>query len=71
MNTFSRYLTQQKITRYQIAKATGIYQSTLQRASKATSLDTLSVKILKAVATTLHKTPGQVLDELLALSNTN
>lgn len=68
MNPLQKYLDANQVTRYQIYKATGLAQTTLANAVKPEkSLAGLTVKVIKAVADTLGKTPGQVLDDLLAL----
>lgn len=70
MNILEKYLNQNKVTRYQVSKMSGVYQSTLQKAVNSKSgSNGLSGKILKAVALTLNKTPGQVLDEIITLEN--
>lgn len=69
-NILQKYLDQNGVTRYQIHKATGIAQTTLQSAVAPTkSLSGQTVKVISAVAKTLDKTPGQVLDELISLAN--
>lgn len=68
MNVLQKYLDQNKITRYQIAKKTGIANTTLANAVKDTKpLSGQTVKVISAVAQALDKTPGQVLDDLIAL----
>lgn len=68
MNVLQKYLDQNKITRYQVAKNTGIANTTLANAVKDTKpLSGQTVKVISAVAQALDKTPGQVLDDLIAL----
>ena len=68
MNVLQKYLDQNKITRYQVAKKTGIANTTLANAVKDTKpLSGQTVKVISAVAQALYKTPGQVLDDLIAL----
>ena len=68
MNVLQKYLDQNKITRYQVAKKTGIANKTLANAVKDTKpLSGQTVKVISAVAQALDKTPGQVLDDLIAL----
>lgn len=68
MNVLQKYLDQNKITRYQVAKKTGIANTTLANAVKDTKpLSGQTVKVISAVAQALAKTPGQVLDDLIAL----
>lgn len=70
MNILEEYLSQNKITRYQVSKRSGVYQSTLQKAVNSKSgSNGLSGKIIKAVAVALSKTPGQVLDEIIVLED--
>lgn len=68
MNVLQKYLDQNKMTRYQVAKKTGIANTTLANAVKDTKpLSGQTVKVISAVAQALGKTPGQVLDDLIAL----
>lgn len=68
MNVLQKYLDQNQITRYQVAKKTGIANTTLANAVKDTKpLSGQTVKVISAVAQALGKTPGQVLDDLIAL----
>lgn len=68
MNSLQKYLDDNNLTRYQIYKKTGLSQMTLSHAvSDKKDINGQSVKIIKAVADTLGKTPGEVLDELLKL----
>ena len=58
------------MTRYQVAKKTGIANTTLANAVKDTKpLAGQTVKVISAVAKALGKTPGQVLDDLIKLEN--
>lgn len=69
-NVLQKYLDKNNVTRYQIHKATGIAQMTLQSAVAPTKpLSGQTVKVISAVAKTLNKTPGQVLDDLINLEN--
>lgn len=68
MNVIQSYLDKNNITRYQVYKASGLSQMTLKHATESKKgIDGVSGKVLKAIAVTLGKTPGQVLDELIAL----
>lgn len=68
MNVLQKYLDQNKMTRYQVAKKTGIANTTLANAVKDTKpLAGQTVKVISAVAKALGKTPGQVLDDLIKL----
>ncbi|MGY3777504.1 helix-turn-helix domain-containing protein [Isobaculum melis] len=66
MTLLDVYLQRNGVKRYDVYKKTGISQQTLASAGKK-SIDRYSTKILKAVAETLNKTPGTVLDELFLL----
>ena len=68
MNVLQKYLDQNKVTKYQISKASGISQMTLSHAAADTKqLSNQTVKVISAVAKALDKTPGQVLDDLIKL----
>lgn len=68
MNVLQKYLDQNKITKYQISKASGISQMTLSHATAENkALSKQTVKVISAVAQALGKTPGQVLDDLIKL----
>ena len=72
MNALQEYLDQNDVTRYQVAKQTGIANTTLANAVKETKpLSGHTVKVISAVAQTLGKTPGQVLDNLIELDEDN
>lgn len=62
---YDKYLQRNGVTRYKVAKMSGVYISTLQRVAKSNEINNISVRILRATAETLGKTPGQVLDEML------
>lgn len=70
MNILDIYLQRNGVKRYDVYKKTGVSQQTLASAGKK-SIDHYSTKILKAVAETLDKTPGTVLDELFQLEKEN
>lgn len=70
MSVFQDYLDAHDVTRYQVSKASGVGQTTLQRASASKSgTNGISGRILKATALTVNKTPGQALDEMIELEN--
>lgn len=70
MNALQKYLDQSGVTRYQVAKQTGIANTTLANAVKETKpLSGQTVKVIRAVAEALGKTPGQVLDDLIQLDD--
>lgn len=72
MNALQEYLDQNGVTRYQVAKQTGIANTTLANAVKETKpLSGQTVKVITAVAQALGKTPGQVLDDLIELDEDN
>lgn len=69
MNVLQKYLDQNNLTKYQIAKKTGISQMTLSHATEDTKpLSDQTVKVIAAVAEALNKTPGQVLDNLINMN---
>ena len=66
MNALQEYLDQNGVTRYQVAKQTGIANTTLANAVKETKpLSGKTVKVITSVAQALGKTPGQALDDLI------
>ncbi len=72
MNALQEYFDQNGVTRYQVAKQTGIANTTLANAVKETKpLSGQTVKVITAVAQALSKTPGQVLDDLIELDEDN
>lgn len=67
-SVYQRYLDDNHITRYQVAKRSGLNNSTFQRvAASKHGVDTLSGRILKATGKALDKEPWQVLKELCEL----
>ncbi|RRG09738.1 MAG: XRE family transcriptional regulator [Lactobacillus sp.] len=72
MGLYQNYLDQNGITRYKVAKASGVSNSTLQRVAESEhGTDTISGKILKATAVALDKKPWKVFEELLKLESSN
>lgn len=70
MNVIQSYLDKHNVTRYKVSKISGISQMTLKHAvDSRNGIDGISGKVLKAIAIALDKTPGQVLDELIAFEN--
>lgn len=70
MSVIQKYLDQNNITRYRISKISGIRASTLQAAvDSKNGINGLTGKVVIAIAQALDKTPGQVLDEIIALEN--
>lgn len=68
-NVLQIYLDKNGVSKYKVSKVSGISQMTLSHATEdGKKLDGQTVKVIKAVAQALDKTPGQVLDDLLALS---
>ncbi|MXI84712.1 hypothetical protein GRZ59_13450 [Lactobacillus paracasei] len=59
------YLDQQNTTRYQVAKQSGIAETTLMNAAKKSRAIDINTKIIIAIAKTLQKEPGDVLNELI------
>lgn len=58
------FLKQFNLTRYQVAKISGVRASTLAMANDK-PINSLSVRVLQALAMATGKTPGQVLDDLI------
>lgn len=70
MNVLQKYLDENNISKYKIAQLTGISSMTLSHATEKTKpLSGQTVKVLSAVAKSLNKTPGTVLDELVEIQN--
>lgn len=66
MNYLDLYLQRNNAKRYDVHKKTGVSQQLLST-HKNKRIEKYSSKVLIALAETLNKTPGLVLDELLAL----
>ena len=64
-NLLDAYLEQQNTTRYQVSKQSGIAETTLMNAAKKSRAIDINTKIIIAVAKTLQKEPGDVLNELI------
>ncbi|WP_063697116.1 helix-turn-helix transcriptional regulator [Pediococcus inopinatus] len=58
------FLKKYNLTRYQVAKISGVPESTLVSANDS-RINSLSVRVLQALAMATGKTPGAVLDELI------
>ncbi|GEN94672.1 helix-turn-helix transcriptional regulator [Pediococcus ethanolidurans] len=58
------FLKKYNLTRYQVAKISGVPESTLVSANDS-HINSLSVRVLQALAMATGKTPGAVLDELI------
>lgn len=70
MNVIQKYLDQNNITRYRVSKISGIRESTLRASvSSKNGINGLTGKVIIAIAEALNKTPGQVLDEIIALED--
>lgn len=54
---YDKYLQRNGVTRYKVTKMSGVYTSTLQRVAKLNEINNISVRILRATAETLGKTP--------------
>ncbi|MFV4895352.1 hypothetical protein [Lactobacillus delbrueckii] len=67
MNALQEYLDQNGVTRYQVAKQTGIANTV----KETKPLSGKTVKVISAVAQALSKTPSQVLDDLIELDEDN
>ena len=70
MNALDFYLQKHNCKRYDVHKKTGISQQLLAT-HKNKQVEKFSGKVLIAIADTLDKTPGDVLNELLALEKLN
>ena len=70
MNFLDLYLQRNNSKRYEIYKKTGISQQLLSTHTKK-KVENYSNKVILALAEALEKTPGTVLDELLALEKEN
>lgn len=70
MNYLDLYLQRNNCKRYDIYKKTGVSQQLLSNHTNK-KIKRYSSKILIALANTLNKTPGEVLDELIALELEN
>lgn len=69
MGLLNDYLSSKGTTRYKVTQKSGIAASTLSRAdAKARDASQISTKIILAVAATVDRTPGDVLNELVAMS---
>jgi hypothetical protein len=69
MGLLDTYLDHAGTTRYQVAKANGVTPSKLQRASTYETIDGITTRVILYVAKALGKTPGTVLDEMIALES--
>ena len=69
MKLLDTYLESNGTTRYQVAKANDVTPSKLQRAATYETIDGITTRVVIYVATALGKTPGTVLDELIALES--
>ncbi|WPC18537.1 helix-turn-helix transcriptional regulator (plasmid) [Pediococcus inopinatus] len=58
------FLKKYNLTRYQVAKISGVPESTLVSANDS-RINSLSVRVLQALAMATGKTPGAVLDKLI------
>ncbi len=60
------YLKQRGLTRYDVAKATGISEQALSKANRRDP-ETYTVKTVAKIAQATKQTPGEVLDELIKI----
>ena len=70
MNYLDLYLRKNNCKRYDVHKKTGVSQQLLSNHIKR-SVEKYSGKVLIAIANTINKTPGDVLNDLLALEKEN
>lgn len=67
-NIFDTYLAQNGTTRYKVAQASGITASTLQRVAESPKgIKNMTIRTISAVALTINKSSGTVVEELIAL----
>lgn len=64
------FLKSKHLTRYDVAKKTGISEQTLSKANRRDP-ETYSVKTIVTVAEAVEETPGQVLNELIAIRDSD
>lgn len=64
------YLQEKNLKRYDVAKRSGVSQQVLSSAKNKKASE-LSMKVIDAIAMTVNKTPGAVLDELHELEDEN
>ena len=70
MNALDFYLQKHNCKRYDVHKKTGVSQQLLAT-HKSKQVEKYSVKVINAIAETLGTTPGDVLNELLAIEMLN
>jgi len=71
-SVYQQYLDSHNITRYKVAKVSGVSNGTLQRVANSThGTDTITGKILKATGMALNKESWEVLKELVELERMN
>lgn len=63
-----KYLKQFNLTRYRVSTVSGVSESTLRNNNRY-PVDSMSVKVIRAIAGVVGKTPGEVLDGLIAIEN--
>ena len=63
--TTKKYFEENNLTAYRVSKDNGFPNQTIQRQLTKDNLDGLSFKVIKAIANSLSKTPGEVADELV------
>lgn len=67
-NIFDAYLKANNTTRYQVAKQSGLRASTLQRVAESPKgIKNMTIRTISAVALTVNKPSGTVVEELIAL----
>lgn len=68
MLLIDQYLQKNNLKRYDVSKKTGISQQVLSNSKNKRALE-LPMKVVNAIAQSVNKTPGLVLDELIELEN--
>ncbi|KAA9322934.1 MAG: hypothetical protein KIC59_01660 [Lactobacillus jensenii] len=68
MNVLKKQLKKENVSAYLVSKKANIPYTTINNALKdSKKLDGQTVKVLKAAALAINRTPGQLLDELIKL----
>lgn len=67
MYTLKKYFETNDLTAYRVGKENGIPNQTISKQLKNDTLNGLSLRIIKAIAISINKTPGTVVDELIEL----
>ena len=71
MKPLKRYFKENGLTAYKVGKENNIPNQTIRLQLENDTLDRVAFRIIKAIANSLNKTPGQVADELIEFENNN